>query len=117
MKAKEYAKQFFERIEDAESVDDIGEALIKTVNDFIKEFYVLVRERNIQTPRALVSAFKELQSKWVALCERLINSKGEPFLKEDGLFDMLEKSNPKLWELYQTSLLTESVKKRRKYGI
>jgi hypothetical protein len=112
VKAKEYAKEFFKSIEGAKSQDRIDEAMRATINRFVDEFYVLIKERNIQTPRAIVSAFKELQSKWVALCERMIDSKGRSLLKEEGLFMLIKKSSPELWELYQNCLCTVNVKKR-----
>lgn len=105
MKAKEYAKWFFEEMgdidpnnmkNDAEN-EFMVTAMTALLNRFIREFFDDCINKKLAKISSLASAFKALEQKYAALCDNITYEDGVSMLKRDILPSLFEKQYPKLW--------------------
>jgi len=99
MKAKDYfnreiaeAKEAV-RLQEQNLLDDVAYGLYK---DFAAELQEIAKKRNVKFDRGIVSAVRELNTKWNALAGMFEKELGVPILQKDGFMNAMKKRLPGL---------------------
>lgn len=91
MKAKEYAEKFF-------NSEDKKLTLGQIFCNFVAEISTIAEMRNSYSESSIKAILREQDQKWKSFC-RIINSKSNVELKEDGFSELLKKREPALTDL------------------
>ena len=94
MKAKEYVKKY------KDTIIDGPDALAEMMVELCDEAFDLINVRNAQTNDAVLSCFKEINTKYNSICNQLEKCYGHPVLKRDCFKEaMIRITKDKLPEL------------------
>jgi hypothetical protein len=89
MKAKEYAAKYRMALAAGKTKHD---ACTDMLVEFLKEIVTLSEVRHVKCGEALAAVFRELNGKWLAVCEL------QPELPKWGFYGAVEHLQPEVWK-------------------
>ncbi len=95
MKAKEYAA----KVINAETKEEIEQAVIDCGRGFLEEFSKMVEARNIKTDKAAIPLIKEFDNKWRTFAV-IMEDYSKGLINPNGFVDMLKHTMPSGMEWY-----------------
>ena len=100
MKAKEYFAKYEESLISLDGAV-VNKACSDLAIELMSEYKVIEKQRNIKTVQAFCGALKELNTKYIAICNLFEKKYGVPVLKYDGFRNVIEQDFPQLHEIWR----------------